>query len=161
MGLIIPKKHVPPGKKHRKEQISASEAKASVSFLAFISADPSVQGKLPQVILGNKHKLTAALVAELAPAENFHIWREESGWVNKKMMTRALTLLAKCLKDVMLTRQVVLVMDTFSAHLAQSVFAYANRLNIILMFVPAQLTPLLQPADTHLFGKLKRKLKQR
>ena len=161
MGLIISKKHLPPGKKHRKEQISASEAKASVSFLAFISADPSVQGKLPQVILGNKHKLTAALVAELAPPENFHIWREESGWVNKKMMTRALTLLAKYLKDVMLTRQDVLVMDTVSAHLAQSVFAYANRLNIIVMFVPAQLTPLLQPADTHLFGKLKRKLKQR
>ena len=160
-GLIVSKKHLPPGKKHRKEQISSSEAKASVSFLAFITADSAIQDRLPQIILGNKHMLTAALVAELAPPDNFFVWREVSGWVNSKIMTRVLTLLTKCLKDVMVTRQIVLVMDTFSAHLAQSVIAYANRLNIFLMFVPAKLTPLLQPADTHLFGKLKRKLKEK
>lgn len=160
-GLIVSKKHLPPGKKHRKEQISSSEAKASVSFLAFITADPAIQDKLPQIILGNKHQLTAALVAELAPSHQFYVWREESGWINKKIMNRVLTLLSKCLKDIMVTRQVVLVMDTYSAHMAESVLAYASRLNILLLFVPAKLTPLLQPADTHLFGKLKRKLKEK
>ena len=103
-GLIVSPKHLPPGKKHRKEQISPSEAKASVSFLAFITPDHDIQEKLPQILLGNKDRLSAKLVAELAPPGNFGVWREQSGWVNSKMMCRVLTVLAKCLKTVMATR---------------------------------------------------------
>ena len=160
-GLIVSQKHLPPGKKHRKAQISASEAKACVSFLAFITPDHDIQGKLPQILLGNKDRLSAKLVKELAPPGNFRVWREKSGWVNSKMMCRALTVLFHCLKDIMATRQVVLVLDTFQAHMSKAARAYASRLNIILMYVPASLTSLLQPADTHLFSKLKRKLKER
>ena len=160
-GLIVSPKHLPPGKKHRKEQISPGEAKASVSFLAFLTPDHDIQEKLPQILLGNKDRLSAKLVAELAPPGNFKVWREKSGWVNSKMMCRVLTVLAKSLKTVMATRQVVLVLDTYRAHFSKAVLAYASRLNIILMYIPASLTSLLQPADTHLFGKLKRKLKQR
>ena len=160
-GLIITKKHLPPGMKHRREQLKQSDSKAAVSFLAFLTHDHDVQMLLPQILLGNTHLLTQKLVSDLDVPETFRVWREESGWVNSKIMCRVLALLARCLKEVMQTRQVVLLMDAYKPHLHKTVYSLANRLKICLLFVPAKLTPLLQPADTHLFAKLKCRLRQR
>lgn len=160
-GLLVRK--LPPGKKHRKEQVSSSEEKASVSFLAFLTHVPEIQPLLPQVILGNKHRLTCKTLKELAPQQpaNFHIWREDSSWVNHKVMRRILSLLAKKLADHLATYEVILVLDVAKSHFHTSIFAHAARLGIRLLYVPACLTYLLQPADTHLFSRLKSALRKK
>lgn len=161
-GLLIGKRHLPPKRKHRKEQVSSSDAKAAVTYIGFITHDPVVQPKLPQIILGNKHKLTLGLIAELTALmpKSFRIWREESSWTNKGIMCRILTLLSKCLAEFSETHQIILVLDVASCHYHSSVLAYATRLGIRLLFVPGKLTFLLQPLDSHCFGRLKRKLKE-
>jgi hypothetical protein len=162
-GLLVRKRALPPGKKHRKEKMSASDAKANVSFLAFLTHDTAIQPKLPQVILGNKHKMTLKIMKELAlhQPENFRVWREESSWNNHCIMRKLISLLATCLKDYKATHQIILVLDVASCHRHTSIYALANRLGVRLLFVPAKLTYLLQPADTHLFSKLKASLRRR
>lgn len=162
-GLLVRKHALPPGKKHRKEQVSSSDSKANVSFLAFLTHDTEIQPKLPQVILGNKRKLTLKIMKELAlhqPA-NFRVWREESSWNNHCIMRKLISLLATCLKDYKATHQIILVLDVASCHRHTSIYALASRLGVRLLFVPSKLTYLLQPADTHLFSKLKASLRKR
>ena len=162
-GLIVAKRALPPGKKHRKEQVNAADAKANVTFLAFLTHIPEIQPKLPQVVLGNKHRLTLKMLKNLAARQppNFRVWREESSWNNHCIMRRLISLLATCLKDYQTTHQIILVLDVASCHRHSSIYALATRLGIRVLFVPAKLTYLLQPADTHLFRKLKALLKKR
>ena len=162
-GLVIDRRHLPPGHKHRKEQVNSAEAKAAVTFIGFVTHDEAIQPKLPQVILGNKHKLTLSLMAALAlvKPENFFLWREDSSWTNKGVVCRLLTLVAKCLAAYRETHQIILVLDVASCHYHRHVLAHATKLGIRLLFVPAKLTFLLQPLDSHCFQRLKRKLKEK
>jgi hypothetical protein len=50
------------------------------------------------------------------------------------------------------------VWDAASAHLATTVENHAARLQVHLLVIPAGLTYLLQPLDTHVFALLKRRL---
>lgn len=162
-GLMISKQTLPPGKRHRKEQVTSSEGKANLSFLAFLTHDPSIQPKLPQILLGNKHVLLLSMVHSLLPKKpaNFYLWREESSWNSHRIMRRAMSCLMECLKEYSATHQVILVLDVARAHFHHTVTAHANRLGLRLVYVPAKLTWLLQPADTHCFRRLKAKLRQR
>lgn len=70
LGLIISKRALPRGKKLRKQQVSSSDEKAHISFLAFLTNISEVQPKLPQVFLGNEHKFTLKLMRTGSP----HPW---------------------------------------------------------------------------------------
>ena len=162
-GLVIDRRDLPPGHKHRKEQVNPAEAKAATTLVGFVCDDHAIQPELPQIIIGNKHKLTIPLMAKLTAAKpkNFHVWREDSSWCNSKIMCRILTLLMTCLAAFKETHQVILVLDCASCHYHSSVLGYATRLGIRLLFVPARLTYLLQPLDSHCFSRLKRKLREK
>ena len=162
-GLIVTKKSLPPGFKHKKEQVSSSEEKAALTYCAFITHDSMIQPQLPQVILGNKQKMTLGLLAALAPHKpaNFHLWREDSSWNCKKIMCRLLTLLSKSLAAYKDSHQIILVLDVAKCHYHRDIFAHATKLGIRLVFVPAKLTWLLQPCDTSFFGRLKRRLRKK
>jgi hypothetical protein len=155
------KRALPPGWKHRKEQISSADQKAAVTLISFITPDSSIQPKLPQVILGNKHRLTLELLASLAPPSHFRLWREESSWVNRKVMCRLLTLLVQSLAAYKDTHTITLVLDVASCHRHIIIYQYATRLGVRLVFVPAKLIFLLQPLDVSGFHRLKSKLRRR
>ena len=162
-GLMISKQTLPPRKKRKKEQISSSEAKCCVSFLAFLTHDSTVQPKLPQVVLSNKKAVSLGMLHTLLASKphSIRIWRENSGWTNHQVFRRLMTLLMQCLSEYVSTHQVVLVVDVAKAHFHSSIFAHANRLGLRLVYVPAKLTWLLQPADTHCFSRLKAQLRKR
>lgn len=162
-GLMISKRALPPGKFRKKEQISPGEAKSCVSFLAFLTPDSSIQPKLPQVVLSNKKTITMGMLPHLVAGKpgNFHIWREDSSWNNHKMFRKLLSLLMQCLEEYLATHQVILVVDVAKCHFHSTIFAYANKLGLRLLYIPAKLTWLLQPADTHCFSRLKAKLRRR
>jgi hypothetical protein len=162
-GLVVSQHSLPPNKKHKKETVKNEDAKAHISFLAFITHDPAIQPKLPQIFIGDKHKFLVSLLKEVAPhtPHNFLLWREDSSWNNAALMRKAMCQLMKNLKEVTMTHQVVLVLDCARCHLHPSIFPLATRLGIRLMYVPARLTWLLQPADTHAFGRLKQRLRRK
>ena len=76
-------------------------------------------------------------------------------------MRRALTSLAKGLGPVLRERQVVLFLHVASAHIHATILAHARRLGIRLLFIPAGLTRVLQPLDTHVFAQYKRTLREK
>ena len=75
-------------------------------------------------------------------------------------MCRAMRLLAKHLKDYLATHKLILILDVARCHRHRTIFSLAQTLGIILIYVPAKLTWLLQPADSHVFGRLKKRLRQ-
>lgn len=162
-GLRVSRCSLPPGFKHRRAQVSASEEKAGLTYIAFLTHDPLVQPKLPQVLLGNHHVMTLKLLRDLSAVtpQNFKVWRKESSWNNHTVMCQLLTLLCHCLQDYLTSHQVILVLDVARCHFHSKIFGLANRLGIRLVYVPAKLTWLLQPLDTHVFSRLKRMLRKR
>ena len=163
-GLIVSKQTLPPGRKRKREQISSAEEKMCVSFLAFLTHDPVAQAKLPQVILCNKKTVSlAAMQKHLLPGKpsNIRIWREDSAWNNHNVFRRLMSLLMTCLGEYTTSHQITLVVDVAKCHFHRSISALANRLGLRLVYVPAKLTWLLQPADTHCFSRLKSRLRKK
>ena len=76
-------------------------------------------------------------------------------------MAVIIALLGEILKPFLGTVQPILLMDALPAHIAPKVFRAATRCGIWVVIVPAKLTWLIQPADTHAFYKYKMYLKKR
>ena len=76
-GLRVLRRSLPPGLKHKKEQLSSAEEKAGLTYIAFITHDTSVQPRLPQILLGNEHVMTLKLLRDLRQTTpgNFRLWR--------------------------------------------------------------------------------------
>ena len=162
-GTVISKRSLPPGRSHRREQASLADTRAHVSHLAFVTHDSGIQAKLPQVFIGNKHQFTLKLLGELAPDTpvNIYLWRETSAWNSHILMRRVLSVLVRHLNYILATHEIILVLDVARCHIHATIFQLASRLGVRLLHVPAKLTWLLQPADTHVFAQFKRQLRAR
>ena len=55
--------------------------------------------------------------------------------------------------------RVVLAIDVCRAHISHDVVVHSRRLGFEVVFVPAKMTWLLQPLDTHVFAQLKRSIR--
>jgi hypothetical protein len=82
---------------------------------------------------------------------NLLLKTSENGWSNKILMLEYLQWLHIWAGEV----PIMLVMDCFSAHTCDEVRAYAEELDIELLFVPAGGTAEYQPLDRRIFGELK------
>ena len=160
-GLVVSARHWSPC--GRKPVVRSKKARGAVTYVVLICDDSTVQRKLPQFILGNEHRLTRALLAS-AEAErpaNAHVWREKSSWNNHLLMCRILRTLALSLRTWAPDFQPVLILGVASCHLHPTVMQTASSLGIWLHYIPAKLTFLLQPLDTHCFAMFKMKLRRR
>ena len=142
---------------------SAAYKKMSITCMTMLSDSREVQGLLPQVLIGNEYTFKAGDLVSLrrAGGHRFTIWRKKSAWVNSHVMMEWLRLLSRSLRGVRDTHQPMLLMDAFKAHLSEEVLSLASDLNIWIILVPAQVTFLLQPLDTHVFGQLKQVLRRK
>jgi hypothetical protein len=144
------------------ENVSLGDVRGNVTHIGVVTHESDVQPRLPQIILGNEHKFTLsalrAVRGQLPP--NVHLWRQKSSWNSHATMRRVLTEIAKALGPLLAERYVVLVLDVASVHIHPTILALATRLHIRLLFIPASLTRLLQPLDTHVFRKYKLFLRQ-
>ena len=64
------------------------------------------------------------------------------------------------LGELTATHQVVLLLGTASVHVCPKFFRAASRKGIMVQYIPAKLTWLLQPLDTRVFARFKRYLVQ-
>ena len=151
--------------RHRRKPVllpQPQRARGSFSHVAFICDDPSVQPRLPQLILGNEHVLPRrdleALQSSLAP--NVYLIRGKSSWLDHPTFCMALRWLARALQDMKASHAFLLLLDCCYVHLHPSVLRTARKFNIGLCFVPKKTTWLLQPCDTHLFRRYKAYLRR-
>lgn len=143
-------------------RVSQSKLRMYLSHVAFICDDPSIQPKLPHVIIGNVHTIPRAeyLDLRLGCAGNIFLERLTSAWNNSFMMMRVVTYLHRALKPYMSQVQPILLMDTASCHFNSDVLALCRRFHIWVVAVPAKLTWLLQPLDTNGFAAYKARLRK-
>ena len=89
---------------------------------------------------------------------NVCVWRRKSGWVTKAMMLEILKEICVALGELTATHQVVLLLDTAGVHICPKFLRAASRRGIMVQYIPAKLTWLLQPLDTHVFARFKQYL---
>ena len=139
--------------RHRRKPVllqQPQQTRGSFSHVAFICDDPSVQPRLPQLILGNEHVLPRrdleALQSSLAP--NVYLIRGKSSWLDHPTFCIALKWLARALQNLRASHSFLLLLDCCYVHLHHSVLRAARKFRLRLCFVPKKTTWLLQPCDT-------------
>lgn len=132
------------------------DLRGAVTHVAFITHDTTVQAKLPQIIIGNTRRFTSALLsgATAEKPDNVILIRAKSAWNNTLHMMRIIGILGAVLRDFT-QYQPVLVLDTASCHTSPRLVRCAGANSIWISFVPAKLTYMLQPLDTHVFASYK------
>ena len=157
------RQRLPPGWKHKKEQLSTNDLRGHVTYAAFLCSDAAVQAVLPQIVIGNEKKFTKAMHNSILKvgAGPVSFWRYISAWNSHAKMRRILGLLSTSLQPWKDTHQPILLLDCANCHIHATVWSLAKTYGIRLVFIPARLTFLLQPADTHLFFKFKASLKRK
>ena len=129
---------------------------------AFICDNARVQKKLPQLIIGNEHILTIQKYNEIVARRpwNVYVKAQKSGWMNADLLKVLIDTLAVHIRDELIQYQVVLFLDAAKCHVDKSVAQRCNHHNIILVILPARMTWLVQPCDTHLFAQYKRYMRK-
>ena len=142
-------------------QVSRSELRGAVTHVAFATHDSAVQARLPQVIIGNTRKFTPGLLAAVMPQKpaNVVLIRQKTAWNTTTLMLHIIEILGATMQNFP-QYQAVLVLDTASCHTAPRVVRAASAQGIWFSFIPAKLTFLLQPLDTHIFASYKVVLKK-
>lgn len=143
------------------QHASPSNRRACLTHIGLICNRPDLQRVLPQVIIGNERTFSAGDWAALQAACpcNVFLVRQKSAWNSSELMVRVITLLASVLAPYMREVQPVLLMDACKVHIARAVLEACVKSGIWPVVVPAKMTWLLQPCDTHAFLKLKTRLK--
>ena len=143
------------------QRVSRRQLRGCVTHVAIIADRSDVQAVLPQVILGNEAMLLARVVRSMAGTlpPNVHLRRAKSSWTNIPTMIWVIQEVARALAPWVATHQPILLLDCARQHLHPSLARAAGRAGIWLAYIPAGLTWLLQPCDTHVFLRYKRHLR--
>ena len=115
---------------------------------------------LPQVVLVGAKQVCEERLARIqmtAPA-CVRIWRCTKAWNPNAIMVRYMRLLSRCLHEYRQTHRFILYVDVLKAHICPAVLRAASAANIWICVVPAKMTWVLQPCDTHLFARYKQML---
>lgn len=143
------------------ENMSTSQTHGAITYCAFICDNAEVQTRLPQVLISRTKMFSRAmenLAGVLLPG-NMEIWLQEtSGWVTALVFMRLIRRLHSAIADLQDRFAFFLVTDALRAHISMEIATLIYELGLTLVFVPARLTWLLQPLDTHYFAILKQRL---
>ena len=134
--------------------------KRFLTYVSIISDCGAVQRNLPQFLIGNESVLRKSDMPELLSVigPNVRLLRRKSAWVNQVVMAEILRELRRALAPFMKGYQPILSFDAAPQHTTPSVFRLARGLQIWPLTIPAKLTWLIQPLDTHVFASFKRRL---
>ena len=123
-----------------------------------------LQPLLPQVILArySKHaRVPGTLQAHYRSCGfPFEFWHGSTGRVTPIIIRKWFTRLRQSVASYNPAAWIVLIIDCCTAHLDQRSVAHLRRLGILVVFVPASLTWLLQLLDVYAFGRVKGELRQ-
>ena len=146
------------------ESQGAKRARSSkITLLAVTCSSPELQPHLPQVLLPRYKKggdapatLKEAWANVGAPLQ---AWHATPGYNETPIMMKWMTELRRSIHTVSRETWILLVLDCSVVHICQRVLKHAARLGILILLVPARLTWMMQPLDTHIFVNLKRNLR--
>ena len=158
-GVIIgrQRRHVPA------ESQGAKRARSSkITLMAAMCSPCDVQPHLPQVLLP-RYKKGADAPASFkevwaSVGAPLQAWHATPGYNESPIMIQWMTQLRAAIRQVDRKLWILLVLDCSVVHICQRVLKHAARLGLLILIVPARLTWMIQPLDTHVFVNLKRHL---
>ena len=161
LGLRRPSGQVPRAGFARKA--SRAQLRRAFSHVAIICDDTALQPHLPQVLLVNEHTVSAELKRRWTslPGCNAKLWRGPSAWINDKVVAKIIRELGKVLRARAGDRQAILLLDAHKCQFSKSTLAACREYDIWPVIIPARMTSLLQPLDTHVFCRFKMFLRTR
>ena len=133
------------------------DLRGSFTHVGMICDDPELQPLLPQHIFLHRNQIseTDFEAAQGATAPNVILHRSDRTWITSELMKVVLKSLADAINAKKTGRRILLSLDTYRAHISQTVWRSAAAHGIFMFVVPAQLTWCLQPCDTHVFAMFK------
>ena len=151
------------GEAHLADTVAKEAAMPRTSLMASVCSDVAIQAKLPQIRLprGRGGKLPSRIVASCyaeagSPQVAVH---GSSGYCTVPTLSWYMRLVARAVRSERPECVPVLIMDCCPVHLVEKVLADASRAGVYLIFVPAKMTWMLQPLDTHVFAVLKARIR--
>jgi len=144
-------------------QASRAQLRKALTHVAIICDDVALQPYLPQVLLVNERTATVRSLKSWKPIPGCkaEVWRGKSAWINDSVFGDIVTHLGAVLKTHALGRQAILLMDAHTCHFSEMAMAAAYAQDIWPCIIPASMTSLLQPLDTHVFARFKLFLRTR
>ena len=160
-GLRRPRDEIPRVGFARKA--SRAQLRKAFSHIAIICDDTSLQPYLPQVLLVNERTVSAELNRRWTslPGCNAKLWRGKTAWISNKVFARIVRELGKVLRARAGGRQAILLLDAHQCHFSRCTLAACRDYDIWPVVIPARMTSLLQPLDTHVFSRFKMFLRTR
>ena len=139
------------------QDVSRQKLRGCFTHIAMICDDASLQPRLPQIFIGNEHIFAQRIVDATQPdlAKNILLWRRKSAWVQQSTMVEVVRALAAALGPDLGGRRVMLLLDACRVHMGRGFLCACASRGILVHYVPAKLTWLLQPLDTHAFSRFK------
>ena len=144
------------------QHATQAQRRTYLTHVALACDDPEIQPLLPQVVIGNEHSIAARDLAGLQAAcpPNVRILRRKSAWVDNSVIAWLVRWLGVVLAPLLGERQPILFFDACRSHIHASVFGACAAARIWAVVIPARLTRLLQPLDTHVFRRYKAMLQE-
>ena len=144
-------------------QASRGQLRRAFSHVAIICDDASLQPHLPQVLLVNERTVTVEQHRRWTslPGCNAKLWRGKSAWINDEVFAKIIRELGKVLRERAAGRQAILLLDAHVCHFCMRALGACRDYNIWPVIIPARMTSLLQPLDTHVFSRFKMFLRTR
>ena len=141
---------------------SRSQQRSCLTHVACLCDVPEIEAVLPHFFIGNESVLPLYVQRSVTPslAKNVFLLRRKSAWVNGDIMVTIVKTIAMILKPYQHQYQPILLWDALKSHLSPSVLRAAGARGIWTIVIPAKITWLLQPADTHAFAKYKAYLRR-
>lgn len=135
------------------------------TLMATVCSRDDWQPLIPQIRLPRckpgklaPRKERAALHRAGAPLQ---VWHGTRGVATTGIIRRWMTCIRGAVDRQQPGTAIILILDCCPAHLSRIVLNHAARLHIRLVIIPARLTWLLQPLDTHVFAQLKNDIRSR
>ena len=141
---------------------TTSQTRGMLTLVAIVCDCPTIQTVLPQVlIVSEKHISKVEPVATLRTLleGNTMLWTAQKPWVTSNIMCRIVKVLKTCLRHYRATHHFIVSADGYRAHLTKPVWRAMTRAGFMYHVIPAKLTWVLQPCDTHVFAVLKNTLR--
>jgi hypothetical protein len=151
-------------KKQRATQyVPRSKRRCCMTHIGVVCDSTEIQPRLPQVVIGNEATFKAREMPALrasCPA-NVILLRQRSAWSNNVVCAWLVRRIGVALEPYSARCQPVLLLDASRTHITPLVLAACHAAGIWVVLVPAKLTWLLQPLDTHGFNRYKAHLRRK
>ena len=160
--VLISKKRAREG---RPQVVEKWKKRCYMTHVAMICDQSDIQPKLPQFVLGNERTLKQRDMRALRGAcpPNVTLLRQKSAWSNAALTARIVRELGRAVRLLgarTASVRIVLILDAARIHFHPLVLRACRAEGIWAVFVPAKMTWLLQPLDTHAFALYKSELQQ-